>query len=132
MSQMSNQMVKSFQASATIPAYVVVKGDTVGKVKVWDTTAAFVIGVSADYSNTDQVAPIVIGGTAKVRCAASVAAYTTVGPSTVTTNVTPGSIITTVFGTTTANLIILGIALENGSTNSVIEVLLQPLNWTGV
>lgn len=132
MSQAASQILKSFQASATIPSFVVVKGDTANKVKTWDTTTAMIIGVSQDYADTDDAVPVVIAGTAKVRCAASVPAYALVKPSTVTANVTPGSIADTgALFTVTAAYKTLGIALEAGSTNSVIEVLLQISNVSG-
>lgn len=124
MANFSNQSVKSFIATASIPAYVCVSMVTTGSVAVWDTLSSNIIGVSKDNASTGQSIDIVIAGTAKVLCAASVSAGSIVGPATAST---AGYVVErAVTASTTTKY--LGVAYEPGDTNSVIEVLLQISN----
>jgi len=127
MSQESNQVVKSFMAGASIPSYAVVGMQTDSTVITWAATATMLIGVSRDVASTGGAVSIVIGGTARVLCNASISAGAIVGP----TNTNTGAIVER-GGTNSSTqdaVKTLGIALENGSTNAVIEVLLQPQNY---
>lgn len=127
MSQESNQIVKSFKANETIPAYAIVHLLTDSTIEVWDTVTSKVIGVSRDLTQPGAAAAVVIGGTARVLCNASISAGAIVGP----TNTNTGSIVERgATNTSTSDFArILGIALENGSTNAVVEVLIQPQNY---
>jgi len=136
MSQFSNQIVKSFMANQSIGAYVVVSRAATSTMSVlpWNTTTSFVLGVSLNAASTGEAVNVVIGGTAKVACAASVSVGAIVGPNTVTSNLNagPGCIVERAASfTSTALYKNIGIALEAGSTNSVIEVLIQPNHVSG-
>lgn len=125
MSQESNQVVKTFVASESISAYAVV-GILAGSYIAWDTLSANIVGVAMDNASTNGALPVCIAGTAKVRCFASVPTSVVVGPA----SAGSGSIQNRgATGTSTANFEkVLGVSLENGSTNAVIEVLLQVQN----
>lgn len=138
MSQFSKQIVKSFVANSSIPAYVCVTraATTTLAVSPWNTVTAFILGVSANAASTGDSVQVVIAGSAKVICQASVSAGALCGPGTVTANITgggPGAILErTGSFTSTIAYRHLGIALEAGSTNSVIEVLIHVGNISGV
>lgn len=127
MSQQSNQSVKSFTAAHSIPAYSVVTCLTDGTVAVWSATASMIIGIATDNASTGGALGIVIGGTAKVICNASISA----GAIVAGVGNTNGAIAEAgATNTTTGDFQkIVGISLENGSTNAVIEVLLQVQNY---
>lgn len=128
MSQESNQIVKSFMANASLPAYSVVELLTDSTVINWTATTAagvagMIVGVTRDVASTNGAVPVVIGGTARAVCNASISAGSIVGPVTATAGfIQAVAMPTTVTGVWPNTL---GIALENGSTNAVIEVLLQ-------
>ena len=119
------QTVLSFEAAATLSAYRIVKPTTANHVGLWDTSTAQIIGVTLDDSTggSDSSVAIVIAGTAKVACGASVSTGALVCAQTATgLLIETGAIPTTATSTFPK---MLGIALQSGSTNSVIEVLLQ-------
>lgn len=137
MSQFSNQIVKSFTANQSVSAYTVVQRAATSTMAVspWNTATAFILGVSANNGSTGDSVPVVLGGTAKVYCAGSVAAGDLVGPNTATANLTGGiGAVVSLAGsfTTTIAYRNLGVALETGSTNSVIEVAIHISNVSGV
>lgn len=123
--QVPGGLVKSFQAAATLSANRIVALSAANQVGLWNTTTAMIIGVTLEDSRqTGQAIAVALGGTVKVLCNASVSAGAIVGPDTNT-----GAIIERAnAATNTAKT--LGIALEAGSTNSVIEVALQIKNST--
>lgn len=138
MSQFSSQITKSFMANQSVAAFTVVSRaatTSTMSVRPWDTTTSFILGVAVNNASTGDSVNVVIGGTARVSCAASVSVGALVGPNTATANLNQGigSIVERT-GSFTSTILYknLGIALESGSTNSVIEVLIQMNNVSGV
>ncbi len=97
-------------------------------VEMYQTSTSNILGVSHDFGESGGSVPITISGTARVECGASVSTGAIVGPSTASS----GQIVERANPdtTTTANVKTLGIALQSGSTNSVIKVALQIDNKT--
>lgn len=129
MSQVSNQIVKSFRAVASIPAYTIVARAATSTAEVtaaW-TATSMIVGLSAANASTGDSVPVVLGGTGKLVCNASIPVASIVGPATGTGL---GVALTATF-TSTALFKHIGIANENGSTNAVIEILLQINNIAG-
>ena len=128
MSIQSNQLVHSFRAGASVPAYTVVEVLTTGTVINWTATTAAgvagnIVGVSMDTADTNESLAVVIGGTARVVCNASISAGSIVGPVSATAGFIQALAMPTTVTAVWPNT--LGIALQNGSTNAAIEVLLQ-------
>lgn len=124
--------VKSFAAGDTLGAFRVVTfggASTTGIfVDPWATSTGFVLGITiGPASFTGEAVPVLLmGPTAKASCFASVSSGALVGPATggagqIMERANPNTV-------TTQLLPILGIALEAGDTNSVIEVLLGVQN----
>jgi hypothetical protein len=133
MSQIRNSIHASFQAAASITAYCAVAGFStaaanINQVALWDTETKAIIGMSADDYSTNAGADIIIMGSAKGLCSASVTQWKPVAAVTGT-----GALLeSTNTASTVASAVILpqaGIALANGSANSVIEVLVRPTNF---
>ena len=119
MSQMKTGDVITLKATASISAYSIVQVDTTAqKCSMPTTITSNVVGISQDLAVTNGAVAICINGTSKVVAGASVTAGDPVGAQTAGT----GKAVT-VSTTTTAGI---GIALQSGSTNSVIEVIVQP------
>jgi len=137
MSQFASQLIKSFIANQSITAYTVVTRAATSTYSVapWNTATAMVIGVAQNNGSTGDAIEVAIAGTSKVYCAASVSAGSIVGPNTATANLTGGigSIVERV-GSFTSTIAYkqIGVALEAGSTNSIIEVLIHVSNVSGV
>lgn len=136
MSQFSNQIVKSFIANQSITAYTVVTRAATSTYSVapWNTITAQIIGIAQNNGSTGDAIEVCFGGTSKVYCAASISTGAIVGPNTVTANLTGGigSVIERVsLFTVTASNKTVGVALEAGSTNSLIEVLIAISNVSG-
>jgi hypothetical protein len=105
-------------ADVSIAAYHIATVDANGRADFPATTTTNVIGVTNNNASaTGEAVGIILSGTAKVKLGATVTAGDIVGAIT-------GGKGTGVVGTTTAAII--GIALESGVTNSVIEVTIQP------
>lgn len=127
MSQQVNGVVKSFKAlDASIPAYRVVFLATNGTVDLCETSTVMGFGISAqDVSTAGEAIPIILGGTAKAQCGASVSAGALLTWQTAT-----GLVVEAVANSVgTATAIVpkaIGISLENGDTNSIIEILVAP------
>lgn len=123
MSQMSNQLVKSFIAGASLPAYVAVNLTAVANTVTNSITSTSVlIGVTTNGAPSGGAVPVAIGGTAKMICAASTPVASVIVAQTGTGYAVVGD------PTTTSLNRSIGIALDAGSTNSVIEVLIQTNN----
>ena len=120
MSQQTPGTRLSILGNESITAYRVVAVDTDRTVRMWDTSTSNILGVSADFGDSSSACQVLLNGTAKVQCALSVGVGAIVGPSTDSN----GQIVERVEATTTSYFKTLGIALESGSTNSVIEVAL--------
>lgn len=125
MSQTRNQVYATFVAGETIPAYTIVAPtSTDNTVEIHDTASSLILGVAADDSSggAGSSVKVVVGGTAKIICGASVSAGEIVTPQTATGYAIAGI---SDFGTATTLVPrTVGIALQAGSTNSVIEVAL--------
>lgn len=126
MSQFTPGVKVSIEASDTIPAFAVVALGATRLVAAWVTSTSHILGVSEALADSGAACSVIVSGTAKVKCNASVPAGSLVAP--VTDAAGAIKAVTTASLTTTAYPRTLGIALESGSTNSVIEVLLQPAN----
>lgn len=129
MSQVSNQVVKSFVANLSIPAYTIVSRAATSAAEVtpvW-TATSMIVGVAQQNASTGDSIPIVIGGTAKVICNTSISAGALVGPATGTGF---GVAVAATF-TSTALFKHVGLANQGGSTNSVIEVIININNIAG-
>ena len=127
MAESNNGQVVSFKAAAVLAPYRVVCRSAADQVGYWATQSSNILGVTMEASKqTEGSIPVVIAGIALVACGASIPADAIVGPSTdgsgVVVERANGDTITTKFNKT------LGIALEAGSANSIIRVLLQPSN----
>lgn len=114
----------SFKAAVSIPAYTIVRIDTTtGEITpVWTSTAQ-VLGVAQDAASTNDSVPVALDGqVAKVICNASIAAGSLIAPVTATGYaVTFASTVTT-----TALNKIVGKALTSGSSNSTIDIIINP------
>lgn len=120
MSQELNRFIKTFiVGGSTITAGRVVKF-TGTAVTLWDTETAFPLGISQDTYDPSTTASIILAGTVKAVADASIAVGAIIQAA------TNGNIVTKPAAgyTSTASAKVLGIALENASTNSVIEIFL--------
>ena len=117
MSQMKTGDIITLKATASISAYSIVGVDTTGLCSMPATNTVAILGVSQDLATTNGATGICINGTSKVTAGLSITAGDPIAAQT-------GGTGKAVVGTTTAATV--GIALENGSTNSVIEVSIQP------
>jgi hypothetical protein len=127
MSQYTPGVKVSLEADDTLAAFIVVgQGARAHTVNAWQTSSSHVLGVTEALADSGAAASIIVSGTAKVTCNASIPAFSLVGPVTGSA----GLIAAITVNTATTFPKLLGIALENGSTNGVIEVLLQPTNRT--
>ena len=126
MSQNTPGVKVSIEASDTIPAFAVVALGATRLAGIWVTSTSHILGVSERLADSGAACSIIVSGTAKVGCFASVPAGSLVTPATDAAGFIKA--VTTASLTTTAYPRILGVALESGSTNSVIEVLLQVSN----
>lgn len=123
MSQQLRGKVKSFTAGETLTAGLVAYLSAANTVALWITSTASIVGVvEDDAAATNSAVGLTLDGTAKVVCGASVSAGAVVGPMTASAKVVERANPAT---TTTAFQKTLGIALEAGSTDAVIEVALQ-------
>ncbi len=126
MSQHSNQVVKSFSAERTLTAGLVAAAAGANQASLWLTSTSHILGiVEDDQTVSDGAAAIVIGGTAKCTTALSVSVASIVGPQTASAKVieraNPDTVTTQLHKT-------VGIALESGSSDASIEILLQISN----
>lgn len=127
---MSGDIRESFMASGSVPAYgvVAIAAPSSGqqRVQVHATTTMHIVGVAQENASDGGYVPVStrFGDICRVICNASVSAGAIVGP----TNTTTGAIVERALLTSASTMSVyprLGIALESGSTNSVIDVLLQ-------
>ena len=122
---------ESFYASGSVGAYRVVTpaAASAGQrlVQLWTTNTMHIIGVAQDNASNTNGVPVAtrLGDIVSCVCDLSVSVGAIVGPATAT-----GGIVERALAATAAvwNVPTLGIALESGSTNSVINVLLNVNN----
>ena len=129
MSQHSPAWVINTKTNATIGAgYVVTPTAAVAKQSsLHITSSTYILGVTLDSVNdTTGTTPVIVAGTAKCVCGASVSVGSIVSPQTDTGKVIEAAPPAT---NTTAGIPTLGIALESGSANGMIEVALQINNY---
>lgn len=117
MSQMKTGDIITLTATASVSAYSIVGVDTTGYCSMPATNTVAILGVTQDLATTNAAVGICINGTSKVVAGMSITAGDPIAAQTGGTG--RGAVATT----TSAGL---GIALESGSTNSVIEVSVQP------
>lgn len=125
------QEIISCYAAATLSAYRVVSLSGLNTVALYTTSTSLIFGVSA----TDTIAAstsvaIVVGGPALVACGASVSAGAVVAVQTATGLIVEALHIST--STSSAIPKLVGVAMQAGSTNAVIEVMLQINNHSKV
>ena len=125
MSQHTPGKTRSFKSGAgSLSSARVVGLSAANTVTYWATSTSMIVGVTYDEAQqSDAAISVILDGTAKVTCFASVSAGAIVGPATdgsgkVRERTNPAT-------TTTAFEKTIGMALEAGSTDSVIEVALQ-------
>ena len=124
MSQSLGGLDRSFLAGDTVSAYHVmqVPTATANTVIPWQTTTAAIVGVTQEAVDSGSAVTVRLLGTTKCIAANSIVSGTILMPQTAT-----GLVLTaTTAQITAAARHIVGISLEAGDTNSVIEVLLQP------
>lgn len=120
MSQASAGKVVSLLAGGSLTAHRVVGVSAANTVTFWATQTSNILGVTLDFADSGAAAAIVLDGTAKCVCFASVSVGAIVGPATDGS----GKIQERANGATqTAKT--LGIALESGSTDGTIMVALM-------
>lgn len=108
--------------AATITAGTVVGVSAAKTVTNWATQTSNILGVALDTANPSSGVAVILNGTAKCLCFASVSVGAIVGPATdgsgkIQERGNPAT-------TTTLEQKTLGIALESGSTDGTIEVAL--------
>jgi hypothetical protein len=128
MSQENNGVIISCKAAdASVTAYKIVAVSGKNTVDLWDTVTSAILGVTTiDAIAAGSAVGVIIGGTARVMCGASVGVGAVVTAQTGTGKCIEA--VTTLNTTTTVIPKTLGIALQNGSTNAVIEVSVMPNN----
>jgi len=105
-------------ADTSLTAYRIVEVTSAGYVEMIETITTAIIGVTNNNASaTGQAVGVIINGTAKVICNASIPAGSIIGAASASNG-------KATVGTTTSA--ILGVALESGSTNSIIEITVQP------
>ena len=120
--------IVSFKGNDSLSAYRIVRPTgTPNQVALYDTTTSLILGVTTqDCVKSDAAAAVAINGTCRVICAASVSCGALLKPEAATTS---GFAVESAnsYSNTAASLQpkTLGIALNAGSTNTVIEVLLM-------
>lgn len=117
---------ESFVASSSIAAYTIVSIDTTtGYVTNLWTSTSQILGIAQDNASTNDSVPVALDGIAKLICNASIAAGSLVAPVTATGfGVAFASTVTS-----TALNKTVGLALQSGSTNGTIDVLVNPNNY---
>ena len=128
MSQEVQGNIKTFKAAdISVPAYRIVTLSAAQTVDIPNTLTSVLIGITAnDGSATNDAIGVVLNGTAKCACGASVDAGAILTVQTSTGKCIAGTQLLNT--TTTAVPRTIGIALDAGSTNSVIEVAIIPNN----
>lgn len=122
---------ETFQATGSVGAWRVVTPATAAlghrRCQLWTTNTMHILGVSQENASTNGSVPVAtnLGDIVRCICDLSVSVGALVGPGTAT-----GGIVERALAATAAVWAVprLGIALESGSTNSVINVLLQVEN----
>lgn len=119
--------VISFKGNDSISAYRVVRATgTRNQVALYDTSTSLILGVTTqDCPQSDAASAVAINGTCRVVCAASVSCGAMIKPDPTGTGMVIES--ANSYSNTAASLQAktLGIALQAGSTGTVIEVLLM-------
>jgi len=125
MSQTRLGMSASFLAGDTITAYQIVTLSAANTVIPWATATSIILGVSEDSADSGAAVNVVIGGTGKVQCAASISVGAVITSQT-DTGLAIEAINLAPTVTTLVVPFVLGQALHAGSTNAVIEVAIRP------
>jgi hypothetical protein len=124
MSQSRGSIDVSFKAGDTISAMRIVRLSAANTVDLAVTATSMGFGITAQYADSGAAIAVTILGSAKVVCGASVSAG-----AFVTWQTDTGLAVEATHLNNTASSVIpnaIGLALEAGSTNGVIEVLVAP------
>jgi hypothetical protein len=124
MAHAQNGKVVSFKGNAALAPFRVVTRTADNECGYWATQTTQILGVTLqDSKQTGSAVPVVLDGLVKLTCLGSVTAGELVGPATDAA----GKIaeVNDVLTSTAALLKVCGVAMENGSTDSVILVALQ-------
>lgn len=135
MAEFSNEQVKSFRATETIPAFTVVAAAATNaavEVARWNTIGAAILGLSKNYAETGGAITVVVGGSARALALTSISAGALVTPNTSSAS-TLGYVTATTMniGLTAASLTlsvvppVLGVALSNATASGTVQILLQ-------
>lgn len=121
------QIISCKAANASVTAYRVVTVIAGNTIDVFDTTTSKILGVSIqNAAAAGSAVGVTINGTARVTCNSTINAGAVVAPVAGTGKIAAE---TALFNTTTTVIPrTLGIALESGTTNAVIEVAIIPNN----
>ena len=136
MAEFSNEVLKSFRATETIPAFVVVSAaatNAAAEAERWDTVTGAILGISKTYAETGGAVVVVIAGAARCLAVASISAGALLTPDTTAAGSFGYASETTqnvalAAASLTNNVIapLLGIALSNATASGTVQVLLQP------
>lgn len=122
MSQYTPGVRLSMEAADSIPAHRVVVLNADRNCALYQTSTSRAIGVSERLVDSGAACSIIVSGTAKAQCLASIAAGALVAAATAGS----GKIQAVTVNTVTTFAPIIGIALESGSSDASIEILVQP------
>ena len=113
----------SFRAAESIGANLVVAVNATGEnqCQLADTSTSMPLGVIQDAVSTNGAANVVIFGVTRAQAGASVSSGAQLTWQTAT-----GKVIEVTNNTTTAIDRVIGIAIQSGSTNSTIKILVNP------
>lgn len=124
MSQSRNSIYASFKAGDTLSAQRIVRLSAANTVDLAVTATSMGFGITSDGADSGAAIQVTILGTAKVACGASVSAGAFVTWQTDTGLAVEATHLNNTAASVIPNAI--GLALEAGSTNGVIEVLISP------
>jgi hypothetical protein len=88
---------------------------------LWDTSTSNILGVIQDNVSTDGAAVVASVGRVRASCILSVSAGGLVTPDTATGQIKEHGLVAASIAVQ-----VIGIALQNGSTNSVIDIMMIP------
>lgn len=128
MSQTRGMVGVNFRNSgATIPAYRIVGVSGDDTVSLWATATTQMVGIAQEQADSLASVFVAIYGSAKGEAGASVSAGSVLSGLTATGQVIAS---TALQDTVTTDIpFMIGLALQSGSTNAAIEVLVRPTHW---
>ena len=116
-------------ADGSICAWRVATVSAKNTADLWQTSTSKILGLTTnDASNAGDAVGIIINGIGRAVCGASVSVGAVVCPMTDTAKITEITVDNFTMSTTSLFAKSVGVALQSGSTNSVISVLVMPNN----